>query len=395
MAKNEEKKEKKGISLTPKGKETTTKPKSRSRANPKEKKEDKAEKFSKEVDLAESSIPTAPRGSDPSKEWAREFIQVDLTPSPVNVFGTDFLDDAKDYLYKTLEVITDEKPKSEYVNIDEDQWIDLINTYALQNLSEDEKIARIVTEDNIESFKGLIELFVREDPFRASILHLCAQAHDELEKEKKAEGSVIELEVMEEPKPKIVINFTPEEESGEVSGDTEVYLFSQNKKVDILEGKRVNITDGESEEEKNVVKEKKERMSLGNPFNDMVLGLIFDAADENPIIKDMDKFESSYKNYKPVMKGRMTMKDAMDPNKVGAKVLGAKLKKPKMWKLHPRYMYKYKKPIFIGDKVFVLEVPDIKVPNIKVPDVKLPKMPKLKLPFMKKKETDGSYVRGK
>lgn len=373
MANSEEKKEKKGINLTPKGKTNKPGGKSKPKAKPKEKTETKVEKFSKEIDLAEDSIPTAPTGSDPSKEWAREFIHVDLTPSPVNVFGTDFLDDAKEYLYKTLDTIAEEKPKSEYMSIDEEQWIELINTYALQNLSEDEKIARIITEDNIESFKGLIELFVREDPFRASILHLCAQAHEELEKERKAEGTDIEIDEVKEVKPKIIINFTPEEEVDEVSGDTEVYLFSKNKKVDILESKRVNVNETKSEDK--VVEEKEVGFSFGDPFNDMIMGQIFNTIDENPVIKDMGEFESSYKNYKPVMRGKLTMKGAIDPSRVGAKIVGAKIKAPKLWKLHPRYMYKYRKPIFIGKKVIVLEIPD----------VKLPKMPKLKMPSFKKK----------
>lgn len=177
-------------------------------------------------------------GGDPSKDWGEQFI-VDLSPDPANVFGVSFMTDAKEYLYRTLNDVM-ENETERVKGFSEDEWVELLNTYALQNLGEDEKIAKIITPQNKDSFRGLIEMFIREDDFRSHILHLCALVAEPEEfkvdlpetlKEEKGTKPISEKEEKKEPG---VVKSTENESIDD--GGEKVHLITKGVVVNLGSG---------------------------------------------------------------------------------------------------------------------------------------------------------------
>lgn len=189
--------------------------------------EEKDLQFNKEVELLESSIPMV--SGEERDEWEQKMLRIDLTPNPANVFGVEFIENTQDYLYKTLSDIVTDTPTEEYRTYTEEKWLELIAQYALSNLGEQKEIARIVTDENIDIFKEIITEMVKNDPFRAHLMHLCSEAHQEY------------IQKLDDQAKRIVIDLTPETTIDDAYESEKTFILSEGKVIDVIDGDNTKL----------------------------------------------------------------------------------------------------------------------------------------------------------
>lgn len=128
--------------------------------------------FSESVDKMHIDIPGT--GNDPSKGWEDQF-HIEMT-----IPDAEFTTVAKDTMYKLFDSIVAKKEGAKYTLFTDEDWTSLLTTYVLQELSEDKKMAAILTDENKAKFEELIKIFIKQDEFRVSILDAIRKTAAEL-----------------------------------------------------------------------------------------------------------------------------------------------------------------------------------------------------------------------
>ncbi|MNI59138.1 hypothetical protein D3C73_1142830 [compost metagenome] len=132
-------------------------------------------------------------------------------------------------MYKTLSDIVTDTPTEEYRTYTEEKWLELIAQYALSNLGEQKEIARIITDENIDIFKEIIAEMVRNDPFRAHLMHLCSEAHQEY------------IQKLDDQAKRIVIDMTPEAPISDTYESERTFILSEGKAIDVIDGDNTKL----------------------------------------------------------------------------------------------------------------------------------------------------------
>jgi hypothetical protein len=189
--------------------------------------EEKDLQFGKQVELLENSIPMV--SGEERDEWEQRMLRIDLTPDPANIFGVEFIENTQEYLYKTLSDIVTDTPTEEYRAYTEEKWLELIAQYALSNLGEQKEIARIITDENVDVFKEIITEMVKNDPFRAHLMHLCSEAHQEY------------IQKLDDQAKRIVIDMTPDTPVSDTYESERTFILSEGKAIDIIDGNNTKL----------------------------------------------------------------------------------------------------------------------------------------------------------